>query len=99
MSHDDVAPKAGPHIDQVNAAATRVPIDSSPGGLPKLAVLGCVGVAAKSVPWELVRRSSSAIAIASRPLHPHFSLPSFLVPLALILTLSKERETEERSIQ
>lgn len=40
---------------------------------------GC-GVAAKSVPLVLVRRSSSAIAIASRPLHPHFFLS---LPLSL----------------
>lgn len=42
MSHDDVAPKAGPHIDQVNAAATRVPIDSLAGWAAKTRSFGGV---------------------------------------------------------
>ena len=49
---------------------------------------GGVGWRPSRYHWVLVRRSSSAIAIASRPLHPHFSL------LSLSLSLPRPSRTD-----
>ena len=95
MSHGDVAHKGDPPVDQVNSAATRVPIDSSPARvLPKLAVLGVwgggqVGTFGACATIFIGHRHSQPAPTPTTSLSLCLSLSPFLVPLAL--TLSKER--------